>query len=141
MDLISGEKILHFNSRPHKEVDAAADSEITLSAYFNSRPHKEVDQTVFADPAVDRIFQFTTSQGGRRPASTGEAVYYYFNSRPHKEVDCMHGSISYGTKHFNSRPHKEVDNDYDLGKTSKIISIHDLTRRSTDSLRRSRRRS
>ena len=34
---------LHFNSRPHKEVDLAAVAECFAVDYFNSRPHKEVD--------------------------------------------------------------------------------------------------
>ena len=32
---------------------------------FNSRPHKEVDVDEVAEKVAEKIFQFTTSQGGR----------------------------------------------------------------------------
>ena len=54
-------------------------------------------------------FQFTTSQGGRLFPNPDPSVSGYFNSRPHKEVDFLTRILG--------------QEDY--------ISIHDLTRRST----------
>ena len=39
----------HFNSRPHKEVDASAMSFADSVGNFNSRPHKEVDEVTLLD--------------------------------------------------------------------------------------------
>ena len=99
-----------FNSRPHKEVDARSDRMDHRVQSFNSRPHKEVDATVIPKSAGLGIFQFTTSQGGRHRISVHIYVASSFNSRPHKEVDflifvCLSFSL--------------------------VLSIHDLTRRST----------
>ena len=55
------------------------------------------------------LFQFTTSQGGRQ-----------------RYIDYVTGN-----SHFNSRPHKEVDQGGGIMKDRIVISIHDLTRRST----------
>ena len=60
----------------------------------------------FSDASV---FQFTTSQGGRPSIPMKKKIYIYFNSRPHKEVDDV----------------------VQVGDRIYIISIHDLTRRST----------
>ena len=57
-------------------------------------------------------FQFTTSQGGR-----------------HRHWPDQQGGIS-----FNSRPHKEVDKWQKSRRNSSILSIHDLTRRSTQQI-------
>ena len=76
-----------FNSRPHKEVDWAKkgfDPNGNLSIHdltrrstscvyhavtggfpFNSRPHKEVDISDVVNKIIATTFQFTTSQGGR----------------------------------------------------------------------------
>ncbi len=121
---------------------------------FNSRPHKEVDGTSYLLIYHIKLFQFTTSQGGRRRShDTGSADFGSFNSRPHKEVDsgsvwdprgeetfnsrphkevddCL-SNITFDVISFNSRPHKEVDILDGLHLQSCILSIHDLTRRST----------
>ena len=76
---------------------------------FNSRPHKEVDFSVNIKQSGQRLFQFTTSQGGRRHRTQVLALLQSFNSRPHKEVD---------------------DNSEDV-EEDEPLSIHDLTRRST----------
>ena len=55
-----------FNSRPHKEVDFVTFIHAFPLLSFNSRPHKEVDPIVCALLCMWHIFQFTTSQGGRR---------------------------------------------------------------------------
>ena len=56
----------------------------------------------------------------------------YFNSRPHKEVDECDFDFAYYERHFNSRPHKEVDKiGAEISIAGLVISIHDLTRRST----------
>ena len=57
---------LTFNSRPHKEVDHSIRIHKILKMPFNSRPHKEVDVALFNRVKLGEIFQFTTSQGGRR---------------------------------------------------------------------------
>ena len=57
---------LHFNSRPHEEVDLSEFLQPVLGYfYFNSRPHEE----------VDRVHQVYRLRG------------VHFNSRPHEEVD------------------------------------------------------
>ena len=77
--------------------------------YFNSRPHKEVDKIPARNIREAIKFQFTTSQGGRLKILIHINPLTYFNSRPHKEVDIY--SVCTG---------RFMD-----------ISIHDLTRRST----------
>ena len=78
------------------------------------------------------LFQFTTSQGGRRRLSLGYHRQKYFNSRPHKEVDSSYFLVFLFAFYFNSRPHKEVDGiSKSVSFTISNISIHDLTRRST----------
>ena len=55
-----------------------------------------------------------------------------FNSRPHKEVDEIEMQRTFPVDAFNSRPHKEVDNvNCRWDCTRLVLSIHDLTRRST----------
>ena len=79
-----------FNSRPHKEVDVTLGSCPEFAVSFNSRPHKEVDFPKPIKPFSCEIFQFTTSQGGRRYFLSGERPELSaFNSRPHKEVDAL----------------------------------------------------
>ena len=83
---------------------------------------------------IQYAFQFTTSQGGRR-VSLCELVHIWstFNSRPHKEVDSFFELIYFTIIPFNSRPHKEVDLKRWSQRTGKFnLSIHDLTRRSTE---------
>ena len=60
---------------------------------------------------VVQSFQFTTSQGGR-----------HYNQRDHEADMCT----------FNSRPHKEVDPLERSARQGCDLSIHDLTRRSTE---------
>ena len=54
-----------------------------------------------------------------------------FNSRPHKEVDILPPAEYSVFITFNSRPHKEVDTSLNRKCRAQILSIHDLTRRST----------
>ena len=92
--------ILHFNSRPHKEVDACLYFPSFVPQDFNSRPHKEVDlvaicsnlsvlisihdltrrSTVVREVIFHKIwlFQFTTSQGGRRIALSASSPSFTF---------------------------------------------------------------
>ena len=122
---------MHFNSRPHEEVDFIllpscklvdiSTHDLTRRStlgqcivllplfHFNSRPHEEVD-------CCQKYYQMAT---------------FYFNSRPHEEVDVLFNSFSGFTIHFNSRPHEEVDFVAVNLPTFHIISTHDLTRRST----------
>ena len=142
-----------FNSRPHKEVDDDVTQPENLKKLsihdltrrstsstghiradqptFNSRPHKEVDIPSF--PITEKVvfFQFTTSQGGRRSAPPFQTLLYSFNSRPHKEVDPPGTRSVSSRSSFNSRPHKEVDDLCRDQVLCHLLSIHDLTRRST----------
>ena len=167
----------HFNSRPHKEVDAPLptrklhcrhisihdltrrstllpDMRYRMHSYFNSRPHKEVDETSGFTLDLLRTFQFTTSQGGRQlrvsytllypsfqfTTSQGGRLKKLFRLAP---FHTFQFTTSQGGRlrkshrilcevYFNSRPHKEVDNRRNTQTYRSIISIHDLTRRSTD---------
>ena len=78
------------------------------------------------------IFQFTTSQGGRQRQGELQTGSSSFNSRPHKEVDIVPFHSVSASPSFNSRPHKEVDVQAEADWfLNNILSIHDLTRRST----------
>ena len=124
-----------FNSRPHKEVDSDEEGENTpenLSIHdltrrsttpisvSNTIPDLSIHDLTRRSTAVGcggtaiyYVFQFTTSQGGRH--------------QPHCACAC--------DKPFNSRPHKEVDGNPDKTESeTTTLSIHDLTRRSTNSL-------
>ena len=80
---------------------------------------------------VQEDFQFTTSQGGRRLCLELEKQGKTFNSRPHKEVDRLIQVLL----------HQSDLSIHDLTRRSteyicykfacKFLSIHDLTRRST----------
>ena len=54
-----------------------------------------------------------------------------FNSRPHKEVDRSRSRPRRNCGSFNSRPHKEVDAICADFPSDRVLSTHDLTRRST----------
>ena len=56
---------LHFNSRPHEEVDLSLYVVPLAFKYFNSRPHEEVDLQIFLPYHPVLTFQLTTSRGGR----------------------------------------------------------------------------
>ena len=144
-----------FNSRPHKEVDIAACCCMGVYVVFqfttsqggrhrnfcdalhtlNLSIHDLTRRSTYyeTEPGSDRIiFQFTTSQGGRRKYTDMYLNYCPFNSRPHKEVDARIQIIIYQAEPFNSRPHKEVDiAAVKVAIKRTILSIHDLTRRST----------
>ena len=56
--------------------------------HFNSRPHEEVDRWTVFQTTIQKIFQLTTSRGGRlEPVIRTVWVAVNFNSRPHEEVD------------------------------------------------------
>ena len=99
-----------FNSRPHKEVDFLSLALIPTHYTFNSRPHKEVDAITIASDLVEVHFQFTTSQGGRRILKSDENIYESFQF----------------TTSQGGRPYLKLFFVYSI-----ILSIHDLTRRST----------
>ena len=145
--------IKHFNSRPHKEVDAAgtALAGITLAFQFTTSqggrpfvPVKRGREMAFQfttsqggrpsekcnDCDYDE-FQFTTSQGGRRwlqQRSMRAWIFQFTTSQGGRQIQ-WHSFLRYN--HFNSRPHKEVDENQNQGHNVRSISIHDLTRRST----------
>ena len=99
-----------FNSRPHKEVDRSSDSLHCGSSSFNSRPHKEVDANAPAWVDLSGTFQFTTSQGGRPSVMRRRMILENFQF-----------TTSQGGRLSDIRDHLRY---YSL-------SIHDLTRRST----------
>ena len=121
-----------FNSRPHKEVDgimAPPASSSSLSIHDLTRRSTEtgIDTVV-----ITGSFQFTTSQGGRQkfPVFCSEHGTFQFTTsqggRPHLIPLLLDHTP------FNSRPHKEVDAAGTVpGGCPGILSIHDLTRRST----------
>ena len=122
-----------FNSRPHKEVDNKRLGHLSgenLSIHDLTR-RSTIEKANNNGDCI--IFQFTTSQGGRRAAvSTERRKGRPFNSRPHKEVDLGSDLKFTATSPFNSRPHKEVDHCSNVRIIFTVqLSIHDLTRRST----------
>ena len=121
---------------------------------FNSRPHKEVDFSVNIKQSGQRLFQFTTSQGGRpHPVlSCKNMSIFQFTTSQGGRLDFLRGCCAVahdfqfttsqgGRRHrtqvlallqsFNSRPHKEVDDNSEDVEEDEPLSIHDLTRRST----------
>ena len=81
-----------------------------------------------------KLFQFTTSHGGRQYTADDEEPECPFNSRPHTEVDVVQRMMRELRSSFNSRPHTEVDKRKRFSKEHIDLSIHDLTRRSTKPL-------
>ena len=99
----------YFNSRPHKEVDffpaTRSDQMHNISIHDLTRRSTMAEKaggldhiisihdltrrstTVHSADAIITVFQFTTSQGGRRVTTNNIEKALYFNSRPHKEVD------------------------------------------------------
>ena len=145
---------MHFNSRPHKEVDKPPlffilkPSLFQLTTSQGGRQWGSIEKMitfiisthdltrrstkVCIASLVFGSFQLTTSQGGRRRGCPSSGRETYFNSRPHKEVDRLHTSAKRLRSYFNSRPHKEVDLLLSsCGCACNGISTHDLTRRST----------
>ena len=57
---------IHFNSRPHEEVDDQRRRRPVQHFHFNSRPHEEVDFFNLCFLFRWSIFQLTTSRGGRQ---------------------------------------------------------------------------
>ena len=100
---------------------------------FNSRPHEEVDPQPIAFDGSDLIFQFTTSRGGRHLMYGATfCCSLSFNSRPHEEVDVIHIHIISLEKIFQfttSRGGRRLMQT--LLSNTLVLSIHDLTRRST----------
>ena len=76
-------------------------------------------------------FQFTTSQGGRRQSANSyiKALIFQFTTSQGGRPYLPH--FLEFEKSFNSRPHKEVDLYVCAEDGSHVLSIHDLTRRST----------
>ena len=129
--------IWSFNSRPHTEVDICSSLFISFMLTFNSRPHTEVDRNNAFFAISHRLFQFTTSHGGRRCflGCEGKPPCFQFTTshggrriaRVFKfSISIFQFTTSHGgrqdRKHICLVPHN--------------LSIHDLTRRSTFSFRR-----
>ena len=103
----------------------------TSQKAFNSRPHTEVDisDTFYPTETSLSIHDLT-----RRSTGAFYRVLRHntsFNSRPHTEVDGISEALPQASPSFNSRPHTEVDSCHRILKINIVLSIHDLTRRST----------
>ena len=145
---------IHFNSRPHKEVDGYAAPFIVHAIFISIHDltRRSTDLESRNHPSI--IFQFTTSQGGRPTVfltlmNAGSISIHDLTRRSTTLVSPSHNpekfqfTTSQGGRHifgciscfhqeyFNSRPHKEVDEGRQEYIDSLNISIHDLTRRST----------
>ena len=100
---------------------------------FNSRPHKEVDSSRNFFTRHNTSFQFTTSQGGRRghysdtPMGT---LFQFTTSQGGRQSDqfwvCIGGTFQFTTSQ-GGRLAELFGN-----ATTYVLSIHDLTRRSTE---------
>ena len=123
---------MHFNSRPHEEVDMRPPTRgrrlIGISTH---------DLTKRSTPRVDiaisnALFQLTTSRRGRRQLLLHIWRKRYFNSRPHEEVDALERlpvpfPITFQlTTSRRGRPHRFI-----ICNNLIVISTHDLTKRST----------
>ena len=123
---------LHFNSRPHKEVDAGSvDASL---ANFSISTHDLTRRSTCEGYESQSFVCISTHDLTRRstqPTGFRSEPISYFNSRPHKEVDTRRSVLSmtpnifqlttsqggrrhrtvqsHPEEHFNSRPHKEVD--------------------------------
>ena len=123
---------------------------------FNSRPHKEVDDHRHGPRR--HLIKLSIHDLTRRSTKGQTKLVYWtdsFNSRPHKEVDVQRIFNHLYRLPFNSRPHKEVDFPYikrsmreksfqfttsqggrpvacRCTENHRNLSIHDLTRRSTN---------
>ena len=122
----------YFNSRPRKEVDVIMRSFFSGAVYFNSRPRKEVDiWTGFLKQL--KIFQLTTSQGGRpvkrSPVNT-RFIFQLTTSQGGRHLG--HGFYMHCGREFQlttsqgGRPATQPASGFDYD-----ISTHDLARRST----------
>ena len=123
---------LYFNSRPHEEVDGYVFIECPIchisthdltrrstlrclsdaieNLHFNSRPHEEVDCMNNNAFQQYRVFQLTTSRGGRRTSIN--SITINSNISTHDL-----------TRRSTNTEKEQIEQD--------IISTHDLTRRST----------
>ena len=124
--------LVPFNSRPHTEVDQKPCTIIRSHDTFNSRPHTEVDALSFQYRNTEKIFQLTTSHGGRHYRRSSRVIRRIFQlttshgGRPQivRQLLLIHVfqlTTSHGgrpawcpqrwcSRPFNSRPHTEVDN-------------------------------
>ena len=131
--LWSTTKKLHFNSRPHEEVDPRHLPEWESDRNnFNSRPHEEVDNLCIWESSLSLLI--STHDLTKRSTicrSTSCRGEENFNSRPHEEVDKWNVWKDSRQVHFNSRPHEEVDPFLLYLLEGFCISTHDLTKRST----------
>ena len=99
---------------------------------FNSRPHKEVDGIQDKYHEKYKTFQFTTSQGGRLPASFSHkhCLYFQFTTsqggRQARNMRYKKPIVFQFTTSQGGRRGRRHPNNHD-----RDLSIHDLTRRST----------
>ena len=126
--------------------------------HFNSRPHEEVDGQREYGRLGQAEFQLTTSRRGRHYSHNGEFCEGHISTHdltkrstispcrmPYRSnIISTHDLTKRSTlsirvsislmRYFNSRPHEEVDGAVVYGcEHRKRISTHDLTKRSTGS--------
>ena len=124
--------IWYFNSRPHKEVDRMwIDFFLT---YYISIHDLTRRSTRMPAPAsfYQKIFQFTTSQGGRQDASPpySDFLYISIHDLTRRSTQILYSLCFFISFQFTTsqggRPYSA-----DAFALIVFISIHDLTRRST----------
>ena len=142
-----------FNLRPLEEVDCLCREHHTAAHRFNSRPLEEVDsswtQIYTADYVsihdlskrstsvyIAWIWAGSVSIHDLSKRSTGLShiavkSYWRFNSRPLEEVDRHDLQSRKSDTSFNSRPLEEVDFCPCWAGCRCLVSIHDLSKRST----------
>ena len=109
-------------------------SSIALASFgvsFNSRPHKEVDQPETSREDIREFFQFTTSQGGRRPLFAVRyvsIVFQFTTSQGGRRIWSRLLNTFSSFQFTTSQGGRPSGWDQFPGFA---LSIHDLTRRST----------
>ena len=81
-------------------------------------------------------FQFTTSQGGRLNFHFPSSNNPFFQFTTSQGGRLVRFAVRLFSRSFNSRPHKEVDSYFKPYSMTIALSIHDLTRRSTEDIMR-----
>ena len=124
---------LHFNSRPHEEVDIIHHNTIeSMYKYFNSRPRKEWQMET-----TEHELDISTHDLARRstvPHDPETGLLIISTHDLTRRSTKSNASTILNGVNFNSRSHKEVDFHARRCVLCRIcISTHDLTKRSTNS--------
>ena len=104
--------VLYFNSRPREEVDSLISSlllrYISISTHDLTRRSTR-KQTIYNN--LERIFQLTTSRGGRLARREIEVKKEIFQLTTSQGGRLIRSVNTANCLYFNSRPHEEVDSD------------------------------